>query len=119
DDEAPVGRAIRRTLEPHHRVAWVGSAREALERLRGGERFDVILCDLIMPDMTGMELFEVLRSDYPEFAGRVVFINGGTLTGRVADFMTKVRNRRLEKPFDPGVLREVVSEIAQRFTRST
>src|SRR5262249_34259954 len=68
DDEAQVGRAIRRTLEPHHRVTWVGSPREALARLRSGERFDVILCDIIMPDMTGMELFEVLRSDYPECA---------------------------------------------------
>jgi CheY-like chemotaxis protein len=113
DDDPLVAKAAARTLARLHEVAVSGSAAAALARLEAGERFDVILCDLMMPQMTGMELHEVLRRLHPELADRVVFITGGAFTDRAGAFLREVPNACVEKPFDPAQLREVVAQAAQ------
>ena len=52
--EALVATALRRVLTPEHEVVTLSDGREALRRIAAGERFDVILCDLMMPEMSGM-----------------------------------------------------------------
>jgi len=59
----------------------------------------------MMPGMTGMELFEVLRREYPTLAGRVVFMTGGVSMTRVSAFLESVPNAKFEKPFDIAELR--------------
>ncbi len=79
-------------------------AREAIERIAAGERYDAILCDLMMPDVTGMDLYErVAGLDRPS-ADRIVFLTGGAFTRRAEDFLRLVKNPRLEKPFDTAML---------------
>jgi len=90
-----------------------GAAGAALGRIEAGERYDVILCDLMMPQMTGMELHEALRLRDPALAARVVFITGGAFTERASAFLRDVPNACIEKPFDPDRLREVVAQAAQ------
>ena len=68
DDEPTILRAVQRTLAPVHEVVVIGSAEDALRRIGAGEEFDVILCDLMMPQMTGMELFTELSRVAPEQA---------------------------------------------------
>jgi CheY-like chemotaxis protein len=109
DDDAIVGVAIRRTLESQHDVVTTTSAREALEWLRAGKRFDVIVCDLMMPQMTGMDFHRECRSIAPDHAARILFLTGGAFTPRAREFFDTTDNRRLEKPFEPKVLRETVS----------
>jgi PAS domain S-box-containing protein len=83
DDEGMLLRAIKRILEDEdHEVTCIESAREALTLIDGGQRFDVILSDLMMPTMTGMEFYERLLAQHPEVARRVVFISGGAITAR-------------------------------------
>ena len=108
DDEPLVGALLRRTLEEEHEVAVATSAREALARLAGGERFDVILCDVMMPDVTGYELYEELFQYAPDQARRMVFLTGGAFTPRAREFLAKVKNRCLDKPFDSERLRGLV-----------
>jgi PAS domain S-box-containing protein len=110
DDEPAVARAVRRALSDEHEVVTAGSADEALARIKAGERFDVILCDLMMPQTTGMDLFEDLARLAADQAGRMVFLTGGAFTQRARTFLDQVRNPRLEKPFDSQILREVVNE---------
>jgi PAS domain S-box-containing protein len=110
DDEASVGRTIRRMLGDEHDVETTTDAAEALARIRAGERFDVILCDLMMPIMTGMELYSALASSSSEHAERMVFLTGGAFTPLARDFVDKVQNPHLEKPFALQTLRALVNE---------
>jgi ligand-binding sensor domain-containing protein/signal transduction histidine kinase/CheY-like chemotaxis protein len=111
DDDPLVSSALRRTLSREHDVEVVVSSRRALEMLSSPEgRYDVILCDLMMPEMTGMELHAQLATAVPETARRMVFVTGGAYTPAAMSFLERVPNPRLEKPFDPEKLRERVRE---------
>jgi PAS domain S-box-containing protein len=112
DDEEAVLRAIARLLRPENEVVALSDAREALRMLESGEQFDVILCDLMMPNLTGMELYARIEARSPKVAERFVFITGGTIHEDVRAFLARVPNERLEKPFSKGTLRD----IARRFS---
>jgi PAS domain S-box-containing protein len=110
DDEPMVGRAITRMLVPQHRVTAVPGAAQALAALSSGH-FDAILCDLMMPDMTGMALYDKLQAEAPALAARMVFLTGGAFTREAAEFLDRVPNARLEKPFTPAQLRMAVARL--------
>ncbi|MDC0711959.1 ATP-binding protein [Stigmatella sp. ncwal1] len=109
DDEPMVLSAVKRTLAEEHDVTLFHGARAALEWLEQGLPWDLILCDLMMPEMTGMDFHEELSRRMPERAGQVVFVTGGAFTARARDFLGRVSNPRTEKPFDARVLRELVN----------
>jgi PAS domain S-box-containing protein len=108
DDEAMVGRVVERALGRDHRVAAVTSGRAALARIEQGERYDVVLCDLMMPEMTGMELHERVAAIDPDQADRMVFLSGGAFTPRARAFLE--HRPCLEKPFDLATLEAVIRE---------
>ena len=110
DDEASIGASLGRLLRDHD-VTITTRAREALQ-LALTRDFDVIISDLMMPDMSGMELYEALRRERPEAAERVVFITGGAFTNAAQSFLERVPNVRLQKPFDGSVIRELVAAAA-------
>jgi CheY-like chemotaxis protein/two-component sensor histidine kinase len=113
DDEAGIRRAVGRSLANAHDVVLFESARVLADQVAAGERFDVILCDLMMPDMTGMELHQVLRSRVPEQADAMIFMTGGTFTPESRAFLEAVPNPRVEKPFEIAALRTLIrSRIA-------
>jgi PAS domain S-box-containing protein len=107
DDEPAIGLVLRRVLREHD-VTVVTTARQALELLAGGRCFDSILSDLMMPDMSGMDLHAELSRLFPEAARRVVFISGGAFTPGAQAFLDRVPNPRIEKPFDPQNVRDIV-----------
>ncbi len=110
DDEPRIGAAIRRTLLMHE-VVVMTSARDALTAMAAGEHFDLVLCDVMMPEMSGMDFFEEMTRDYPELARHIVFLSGGAFTPRAQAFLAKVPNPLLEKPFDPKQLRALVQTL--------
>jgi PAS domain S-box-containing protein len=119
DDDVLVGRAVGRMLSSHHDVVARPSAHEALAELgRAPQGYDVLLCDLMMPDMTGMELHGRLSELDPELAERTIFITGGAFTPSARDFLARVSNPRLEKPFDADGLRALVAEMLARPRRA-
>jgi PAS domain S-box-containing protein len=111
DDEPMIGMAIRRTLQREHEVITLTSAREAQARLTSGERFDIILCDLMMPEMSGMELHQAVANHSPGLAGRMVFLTGGAFTANARAFLSHVPNHRVEKPFSTQELRGLVQSL--------
>jgi CheY-like chemotaxis protein/anti-sigma regulatory factor (Ser/Thr protein kinase) len=113
DDDELILSTLSRVLRKECDVVTVTSAREALERV-GADTFDVILCDLMMPQMTGMELHAVLMSAAPREAEKMIFLTGGTFTARAQNFLDGVSNLRLEKPFDPKQLRAIIQDCAKR-----
>jgi two-component system cell cycle sensor histidine kinase/response regulator CckA len=112
DDEPLVARAVVRVLSPPHEVVSAGSGAEALAHVERGDRsFDVVLCDLMMPEMTGMEVHERLRAISPDLARRVVFLPGGAASERAREFLGRSRQPCVEKPFDPVALRRLVTSM--------
>jgi CheY-like chemotaxis protein len=105
DDEALLTAALARMLTPEHEVVTFTNARQALEQLRAGEQFALILCDLMMPEMTGMELHATLADEAPELAERMVFLTGGAFTEAGRAFLATTHLPWLEKPFEPDELR--------------
>jgi CheY-like chemotaxis protein len=109
DDEPLIGQLLRRVLSPDHDVVYVATVREALERL-SSERFDLVLSDLMMPDLTGMDLHAKLQEQMPEQACKMIFLSGGIFTEAAERFLARVPNLCLAKPVEPGVLRKTLRE---------
>jgi CheY-like chemotaxis protein len=113
EDEPALGRVLQRLLVPH-RVTVMTRAAEALARLAAGEAFDLILCDLMMPEMTGMEFHVQLLRMSPQIAERVVFMSGGAFTPDAQEFLESTANRTIGKPIDTNQLRRLVEEALAR-----
>jgi PAS domain S-box-containing protein len=113
DDEPDVGRALGRVLRDHD-VTSVTRAKEALALILSGKRFDVILCDLMMPEMSGMDLYSELERRDPSAAQNVVFITGGVCTSKAGVFLDGVTNLRIDKPFDVKGVRALVQKLATK-----
>jgi signal transduction histidine kinase len=111
EDEAAIGRTLQRLLVPH-RVTVSNRAREALQRITAGERYDVILCDIMMPELTGMDFYRQLREFDPALSDRVVFMTGGTFTESARTFLESVPNHYVDKPMNVARLRLLIEETA-------
>ena len=110
DDEATVARAVERTLSPEHEVVTIPTVAEALERLAAGEHFDLILSDVMMPQLTGADFYTMLRRVAPQHASAMIFLTGGAFTSKAREFLENLPNLRIDKPFDPNELRDVVNQ---------
>lgn len=110
DDDAMAARAVRRVLCAQHDVSICDGAVAALRRIMRGDRFDVIICDLMMPEKTGAVFFDELCECAPECARRIIFLTGGAFTTEGRKFLDRVPNPRLDKPFEVRALRTLVNE---------
>jgi PAS domain S-box-containing protein len=112
DDDERSALAVSRALSIEHDVALTHGADEALARIADdGHRFDVIICDLMMPVKTGVEFFTDLAQRVPEQEKRILFLTGGAFTVKAREFLDHVPNPRLEKPFDVLALRAMVNRL--------
>jgi CheY-like chemotaxis protein len=109
DDEPLVRTVVSRTLGKELEVVTAGSAAEALARVRAGERFDLLLSDLQMPEQTGMDLHAELAREAPELARRMIFFSGGAYTEEAREFLERQGVECIEKPFDLDALRTLVA----------
>jgi CheY-like chemotaxis protein len=111
DDEPMILGAIRRALAFDYDVTCVGGGRAALERIVAGERYDAVLCDLMMPELTGMDLYAEIMRTAPAQAERMMFVTAGAFTPRAREFLDRVPNARVEKPIDFQNLRMLIRNI--------
>ena len=117
DDDPMVGSVLLRVLKQHD-VTFTTQATQALAFLDAGRRFDVILSDLMMPEMSGMELHDTIAAQFPDALDRMVFISGGAFTAGASSFLDRVPNIRIEKPFDAKTLRAIVQRFIDPATRA-
>jgi signal transduction histidine kinase len=103
DDEPQIAKALARRLRPH-RVTACTDARQALERIGDSAHFDLVLCDLMMPSMTGAEFLQALRQMRPDLAQRTVFMSGGAFTPAMREFLAREQPRLFDKPLDVSAL---------------
>ena len=102
DDEEQVLRYLAASLS-HHAVSTQTRGRKAIEGIVQGD-FDIIVCDLMMPEMTGMEIHAELRERCPAAADRMLFMTGGVFVKAAKDFLASVPGRWVEKPVRHGEL---------------
>ena len=103
DDQPTLAKAIRRMLSDYD-VTVVAGGREALDKIEAGERYDVILSDVMMPEISGMDLHAMLVTIAPDQVDKMVFMTGGAFTPQARAFFEQVGNPTLEKPFDRAAL---------------
>ncbi len=110
DDEPQIGNTLRLLLDPNHEIVPVTSAKSALERISSDGRFDVIFCDLMMPEISGTELYEKVAVAAPELLDRFVFMTGGVFSAEILAFLERIPNPCIEKPFDIVALTALIEE---------
>jgi CheY-like chemotaxis protein len=108
DDEIFVLRVVERILSQEHDVVLLANAQEALALCASGEKFDLIISDLMMPNMTGMDLHRELLLIVPEQANKMIFLTGGAFTTKARQFLAETPKEHLDKPFDHANLRAIV-----------
>jgi len=112
DEDLALGRTIHRVLAEHD-VTVLQNGGDALALVRAELPFDVILCDIMMPDMSGLDFHEELSRVRPDMAARVAFMTGGPLSDRAVDFLRTTAPRCINKPFSPDELMAFIAGCSQ------
>jgi CheY-like chemotaxis protein len=113
DDEVKIAQLMQATLDVHD-VTIASSGQEALALLTAPDRFDVIVCDLMMPGVGGIDVHDAVAARYPGLERRIVFITGGVFTSRTERFLAEVPNTCLTKPFSTSALIDAIEQAAAR-----
>ncbi len=108
DDDPLIRNSIKWILDRDHDITCVGSAATALELISSGDDFDVILSDLLMPTMTGMDFHREVEAAHPEEAHKFVFMTAGAFTEEARQFLLTTSNDHVEKPLDLETLRRTI-----------
>jgi CheY-like chemotaxis protein len=111
DDEDLILKTTKRLLGHDHEVVTLSSGEAARAILEHDHAFDVILCDLMMPEVTGMDLHQWLAARQPALAERVVFVTGGAFTPKATAYLAGIANLKLEKPVEGAALKRLVAEL--------
>jgi PAS domain S-box-containing protein len=112
DDEPQVAHTMERLLHRDYDVTVALCGREAIEHITGGTRFDAIVSDVMMPNMTGIELVEEIRRVAPDQAERLIFLSGGVFTAQARNQLEQLGVPQLEKPITAKELRACVMRVA-------
>jgi CheY-like chemotaxis protein len=119
DDDESVLKAMQQALHSEFDVTAHHDPRVALAMLLDGEEFEAIICDLMMPQLTGDALYEHLRIRRPELARRVAFVTGGATTGAAHAFLAQWTVPVLAKPYRIAELRALTHRLAQPLVSET
>jgi PAS domain S-box-containing protein len=112
DDEVNLAHSLARLLEDHQVTIATGGA-EGLALCRE-RRFDCVLCDLMMPGVSGMDLYEELARRGDRSERRVIFMTGGACSARAAAFLARTPNGVLEKPFSLDCVEQVIGALVKQ-----
>jgi len=114
DDDPGVGNALRLLFEGGHDVRCFEDPQAALRELLAEPGYDLVFCDLMMPELTGIDIYQVLRFNRPGYESKMVFMTGGAFTPATARFLQQVPNERIEKPFNVKILQRLVQKAVRK-----
>ncbi len=109
DDDLMMAESMQQVLSEHH-VDISIDAHDALVQIQAGRRYNLIFCDMMMPEMAGMEFYDHVNRCASEQARRIVFMTGGAFTERARNFLRSTENLSIEKPFDVDQLLGLIRE---------
>jgi len=111
DTEPAVGTSVRRVLKEVQEVHSVQDVQAALQLLARGERYDAILCDMVLPGMSGVDFLQELERREPGLSRRTGFMSSGTFSPQARELLASQPGELLEKPFEPERLRRFVQRL--------
>ena len=111
DDEPLLGQTLLYAFKGRHEVVICTSGRDALGRLATDAHFDLVLCDVMMPDVSGAAVYESLTREHPELVPRFVFMTGGAFTERARELLSQYPGLQLEKPFKLAEIERLLCEF--------
>jgi signal transduction histidine kinase/ActR/RegA family two-component response regulator len=115
DDDELILRSMQRSLAPHFECQAVARARAALQVLDADHEFDVVVSDVVMPEMNGLEFFSALEHTHPDLAMRTVFISGGITSEMLHSRVTDTGRPCLAKPVDVQELIRTIRRLGRPF----
>jgi signal transduction histidine kinase len=107
DDEVKIGQVIAHVLSKQYEVVAVQDAKAAFELLDAGQTFDVVLCDLMMPNIGGREVFDAFAR-WPAMLPALIFMTGGAFSDGATAFLEQAHRPVIYKPFTPTELEALV-----------
>jgi CheY-like chemotaxis protein len=111
DDEPSLVRALARLLRRDgYRVGTAGNGARALEQLQALD-YDVILCDLQMPELDGPTFYALLVCQYPALSRRVIFLTGESGSAPSMAFLTQCGRPWLRKPCTIATVRRAIQHV--------
>jgi two-component system NtrC family sensor kinase len=114
DDEPGIASALAHLLRRDgHTVDTAANGQLALTKLRT-QAYDLILCDLRMPELDGPGLYHALQQQHPHLLQRVIFLTGDTLSEEARTFLAQTEVPRLSKPFRAAEARQLVQQVLQK-----
>jgi len=111
DDEQLLRSTLQRIISSRHDVVLAANGKAGIACLATQGPFDVIFCDVMMPSMSGLEVYEAIAADSRKNAERVVFMTGGVFTEAAQGFIAATSNVKIDKPFEPAAILELVSQF--------
>jgi DNA-binding NtrC family response regulator len=111
DDEERLGAVFERMIGDEHDVVFLGEGRAAKDLLDRGEDFDVVFLDLMMPDVSGMDLYAHLEATRPSMIPKVVIMTGGAYTRSARELVDRLATPPLPKPIDWNALRDWIAAL--------
>ncbi|MFH1808080.1 MAG: ATP-binding protein [Pseudomonadota bacterium] len=113
DDDPLMRSVIQRLLGPVHDVVTVDSGQAAIDLLERDSDFGVVLCDVMMPSVTGVDVFERITRKHPSLVNRFLFMTGGIFTPHTRESLQLIQRPTIEKPFQAQKLRELIAAVLQ------
>lgn len=118
DDEPLLGQTLQLGLEEQFEVELELTGQEGWARLESEEEFSLVLCDLSLPDLGGMEIYQRLLERRPEWESRFAVMTGGAMTQEAQDFLDEYRGLILQKPFTLREVELLVNQVLETGERS-
>ncbi|HVJ92457.1 MAG TPA: ATP-binding protein [Labilithrix sp.] len=114
-DADPNHRSLLQALLSDHTVTIAQTGHEALQRLHAGESYDVIVCDLLVENIDGVDMYRRVEQEWPHLVSRMIFLTGEAFISRTQEFVATIPNRHLQKPFEPNALLDMVDDVVATF----
>lgn len=111
DDEPALAAVMKDLLAETHEVMVANSGKDALDLLARDDRFDCVLCDLMLEEVSGIDVYELLQRRDSHLVPRIVFMTGGAFTDASRDFLARIDNPCLEKPFSMDRLLGMIADV--------
>ncbi len=118
DDDNELLQTLVQLVSDSHETVAFGDAREALQMLKSNSEFHLIICDMMMPKMGGMEFYDRIKAEMPELCSRILFLTGGSFTKKTTDFLNQQEIRSCEKPIQADDLMEHIQTLVNEIDPS-
>lgn len=113
DDEPALYTVVRRLLKDEHEIVGYFDPREALKSLAHDDAYDVIICDVMMPYMSGFDFLNEVRARDSALATRIIFMTGGAFSDPTQQLLNALSNPVLEKPFETRALHLAIARVVE------